>query len=58
MSWPQYAREQSQRAELQRQSGSQVAVAGEAQKVGWNQRTQALRRNLDTLYAKLRAAMR
>lgn len=58
MSWPQYAREQAQRSELQRQTGNQVAVAGEAQKVGWNQRSQALRRNLDTLYAKLRAAMR
>jgi hypothetical protein len=58
MSWPQYAREQAQRDVLQSQADKRTAVAGAAQKVAWNQRADTLRRNLDALYAKFRAAMR
>jgi hypothetical protein len=58
MSWPQYAREGDQRAELQRQSGNRTALASEAQKVAWANRAASLGRNLDTLYAQFRAAMR
>ncbi len=58
MSWPQHAREQDQRGELQRQSGNKVALAGEAQKVAWATRSTALRANLDKLYAQFRAAVR
>jgi len=58
MSWPQHAREQDQRSELQRQSGNRVALAGKAQKVAWATRCERLGANLDKLYAQFRAAMR
>jgi serine/threonine protein kinase len=58
MSWPQHAREQAQRSEVQRQSGNQTAVADQAQKVAWATRTETLRGNLDKLYAQFRAALR
>jgi len=58
MSWPQYAREGDQRAELQRQSATRTALASEAQKVAWATQSAKLSRSLDTLYAKFREAMR
>lgn len=58
MSWPQYAREESHRTELQRQSSNRTAVASEAQKVAWATYSAKLSRSLDTLYAKFREAMR
>ena len=58
MSWPQYAREGDQRAELQRQSANRTALASEAQKVAWATQSAKLSRNLDTLYARFREAMR
>jgi hypothetical protein len=58
MSWPQYAREGDQRAELQRQSANRTALASEAQKVAWATQSAKLSRSLDTLYAKFREAMR
>ncbi|MEZ5385371.1 MAG: serine/threonine-protein kinase [Prosthecobacter sp.] len=58
MSWPQYAREGDQRAELQRQSANRTALASEAQKVAWAAQSAKLSRSLDTLYARFREAMR
>lgn len=58
MSWPQYAREGDQRAEVQRQSGNNTALASEAQKVAWATQSAKLSRSLDTLYSRFREAMR
>jgi len=58
MSWPQYAREQAQRAELIRQGTAGAQVSKELPKVEWSTRTAALRRTLDDLYAQFREALR
>jgi hypothetical protein len=58
MSWPQYAREQSQRFELTRQMNNQVALANQQVRVEWSTRAAALRRNLDELYRRYREALR
>ncbi|MFN0078530.1 MAG: hypothetical protein ACKVY0_18890 [Prosthecobacter sp.] len=58
MSWPQYAREQSQRAELRSEASNKSQVMKEQPKVEWSTRTAALRRTLDDLYAKFREALR
>ena len=58
MSWPQYAREQAQRSTLLNEAANQSQVMKEQPKVEWSNRTAALRKTLDTLYATFRAAMR
>jgi len=58
MSWPQYAREEAQRAELIRQGTAGAQVRKELPKVEWSNRTAALRKTLDDLYAQVREALR
>ena len=58
MSWPQFARENAQRAELKSHAVAGAAVMAERPKVEWATRTAALRKNLDTLYAQFREALR
>ncbi len=58
MSWPQYAREQSQRAEIYRQQYAGADVRKEQIKVNWATRSVQMRAYLDDLYTKLRAALR
>ena len=58
MSWPQYAREQSQRAEIYRQQSAGADVRKEQIKVNWATRSVQMRAYLDDLYTKLRAALR
>ncbi len=58
MSWPQYARETSQRAELKTQALNNAAIMAERPKLEWSHRTSQLSRGLDTLYAQFRAALR
>lgn len=58
MSWPQYAREQREAAEIFRQQTNNATLAKELPKVEWSKRTAVLRKTLDALYAKYRDAMR
>ncbi|MGB8166053.1 MAG: serine/threonine-protein kinase [Chthoniobacteraceae bacterium] len=58
MSWPQYARETSQRAELKSQAINNAAIMAERPKLEWSQRTSQLSKGLDNLYAQFRAALR
>ena len=58
MSWPQYAREKDQAAEIFRQQMNQAKLSKELPKVDWSDRTSVLRKNLDALYAKYREALR
>ena len=58
LSWPQFARENAQRAELKSHAVAGAAVMAERPKVEWATRTAALRKNLDTLYAQFREALR
>jgi hypothetical protein len=58
MSWPQYAREQNQAAEIFRQQTNNASLTKELPKVEWSNRTAVLRRTLDVLYAKYREALR
>ncbi len=58
MSWPQFAREESQRAELKSQAIAGANVMAERPKLEWSQRTATLRKTLDTLYAQFREALR
>ena len=58
MSWPQFAREESQRAELRDQATSKAEVMKELPKKQWVERTATLRKTLDAHYAKFREALR
>jgi serine/threonine protein kinase len=58
MSWPQYARETSQRAELKSQAVNNAAVMAERPKLEWSQRAAQLSKTLDSQYAQFRAALR
>jgi hypothetical protein len=58
MSWPQYAREQSQRAELTRQMNNQTALSHQVVLGEWATRAGVLRWNLDQLYRRYREALR
>ena len=58
MSWPQYAREKEQRAEILRQQTSGADVKKERSKVDWAARADMMRQALDTHYRQLREAMR
>ncbi|HEY1053299.1 MAG TPA: hypothetical protein VGE39_26190 [Prosthecobacter sp.] len=57
-SWPQYQRDESQRAALRQQQGAEADVKKERIKVEWAARTTTLRASLDALYAQFRAALR
>ena len=58
MSWPQFARENAQRAELKSQANNSAAVMAERPKLQWTERTVVLRKTLDGLYAQFREALR
>ena len=58
MSWPQYAREESQRAALRESETDKADVKKELLKVEWTTRAVKMRAYLDELYTRLRAAMR
>ena len=58
MSWPQYAREQDQRGEIQRQQTSGTVLVKESVKVDWANKSAVLRKTLDAQYAKYRDALR
>lgn len=58
MSWPQYAREESQRAALRENEADKADVKKERIKVEWAGRAQQMRAYLDTVYRQLREAMR
>ena len=58
MSWPQFARENAQRAELKSQAINSAAVMAERPKLEWSQRTDQIRPMLDTLYKQFRASLR
>jgi len=58
MSWPQYAREESQRAALRENETDKADVKKERLKVDWATRSVRMRSYLDDLYRQLREAMR
>lgn len=58
MSWPQYAREESQRAALRENEADKADVKKERLKVDWATRSVRMRSYLDDLYRQLREAMR
>ncbi len=58
MSWPQYAREESQRSSLRENESDKADVKKEQLKVEWAARAEQMRKALDGLYAQLRAALR
>ena len=58
MSWPQYAREQDQRAEITRQQLSAADLKKERTKVEWSTRSRVLHKYLDDLYRQFREALR
>lgn len=58
MSWPQFARETSQRAEIGRQQMSAAELKKEKTKVEWASRADVMRPILDGLYRQFREALR
>ena len=58
MSWPQYQREESQRAALREQETNKADLKKEKVKVEWAGRVVKMRPVLDDLYRQVRAAMR
>jgi len=58
MSWPQFAREESQRAELKSQALGNAQVIAERPKLDWAQRTATLQKPLDDLYRQYCEALR
>jgi len=58
MNWPQYAREESQRAELKSEAMNNAQILKELPKVEWSNRTAVLRKTLDALYGQYREALR
>lgn len=58
MSWPQYAREESQRASLRESEDNKADVKKQRLKVEWATRAEQMRAHLDTAYRQLREAMR
>ena len=58
MSWPQFARENAQRAELTSQAVNSAAVMAERPKLEWSNRTDQIRPTLDALYKQFREALR
>lgn len=58
MSWPQFQREEQQRAELKTQALSEAELVKERPKLEWTQRAEQIRPVLDTLYRQFRDALR
>lgn len=58
MSWPQFAREESQREEIARQQMSEADLKKERSKVAWAARAAALHGQLDNLYRQFRENLR
>ena len=58
MSWPQYYREESQRAALREKEGNKADLKKEKVKLEWAGRADQMRPLLDDQYRKLREAMR
>jgi len=58
MSWPQFSREESQRAALRENEASKADVKKQRLKVEWAGRSMQMRAYLDSLYSQLREAMR
>ena len=58
MSWPQFARENAQRAELKGQANANAAVMAARPKLEWSNRTDQIRPTLDMLYKQFREALR
>lgn len=58
MSWPQFDREQSQRAELERREQKGADLKKQKSELEWSGRTQVLRKHLDELYRQFRGALR
>lgn len=58
MSWPQYAREESQRATLRENEADKADVKKERIKMEWAERTQLMRLHLDGIYRRVREAIR
>jgi hypothetical protein len=58
MSWPQYAREESQRTALRENEADKADVKKQRLKVEWTSRAVQMRTYLDDLYRQLREAMR
>ena len=58
MSWPQFARENAQRAELKSQANNSAAVMAARPKLEWSNRTDQIRPTLDALYKQFREALR
>lgn len=58
MSWPQFSREESQRAALRENETDKADVKKQRLKVEWTQRSVQMRNYLDTVYRQLREAMR
>ncbi len=58
MSWPQFARETTQRNELKEQAVNNAAVLKARPLVDWSERASVLRKSLDVLYAQFREAVR
>lgn len=58
MSWPQYAREESQRAALRTHEVDKASVNKEGIRVEWSDKASKMRVYLDTLYRKFRELLR
>ena len=58
MSWPQYSREESQRAALRENEADKADVKKQRLKVEWTTRSGQMRVALDRIYRELREAMR
>ncbi len=58
MSWPQYSREESQRAALRESEANKADVKIQRIKLEWATRAEQMRQHLDTTYRQLREAMR
>jgi predicted neuraminidase len=58
MSWPQFSREESQRAALRESETNKADVKKQRLKVEWATRAEQMRLHLDSIYRQLREAMR
>jgi hypothetical protein len=58
MSWPQFRREQAQRAELASEAQSKVRAEQQRPKLEWEARAVQIRQSLDAVYGRFREAMR
>jgi hypothetical protein len=58
MSWPQYQREQDQRAEVRKEQDAAAALAKQRPEMEWAERGNQIRKTVDALYAQYREAVR